>query len=108
MKTKGLASLVALTTFGLIAAQGLTAHSASANGLAWGVSANRAKALYARALERSPGACMRAATSQSGQLKSALPRGNNEYVVCDFTNECFSTDFSGHRGVYRNNRFIKF
>jgi hypothetical protein len=106
--TKGLASSIALTTLGLIVAQCFT-YSASAQGYGWGVSANRAKALYAEALRRSPGACMRAASGrQSGRLISALPRGNNEYVVCDFTNESFATDFAGNKGMYINNRFQRF
>lgn len=108
MKTKGLASLVAITTLGLIATQGFATYSASANPYGFGVSPNRARALYAEALRRSPGACMRAASSQSGRLINALPRGNNQYVVCDFTNESFATDFSGNKGTYRNNRFHRY
>jgi hypothetical protein len=107
MKTKGLVSLVALATLGFTAAQGFTAHSASA-GYGFAVSPQRARALYADALRRSPGACRKAATSQSGDLIKALPRGNNEFVVCDFTNESFATDFYGNRGIWRNNRFERF
>jgi hypothetical protein len=109
MKTKGLASLFALTTLGLIAGQGFTAQSAqSVPSGSWVVGNGPSKIYYAVAARKAKAACLKAATSQSGTFVKSVPRGDNEYAVCDFTNECFSTDFSGNRGIYRNNRFVKF